>query len=208
MQMVVALGGNAILRRGERGTAEEQRYHVKIAAGHLVRIIQGGHQIIITHGNGPQIGDILEKDECASDKFPRMPLDICGAESLGMIGYLIQQALENALSEAGMNNRVITVVSQTLVDQEDPAFRSPEKPIGPFYAGPESAMLESSLGWMMHEIPGQGFRRVVPSPIPLEIVETNSIRTLFEEGFIVVASGGGGIPVIRDKEGRLSGVEA
>src|SRR5512136_831967 len=129
MRLVVALGGNAILRRGEKGTAEEQLGHVRYAAANLTALVKGGHRIAITHGNGPQVGDILLKNECAKDTLPRMPLDICGAESQGMLGYLIQQSLENALRDAGIDRRVITVVTQTVVDRTDPAFSHPSKPL-------------------------------------------------------------------------------
>lgn len=206
--MIIALGGNALLRRGESGTIEEQRYHVRSAVLHLEKILGQGHRVVITHGNGPQIGDILLKDECASGTVPRMPLDVCGAESQGMIGYLIQQELGNALPGSGGDGRVISVICQTVVDRSDPALNKPEKPIGPFYSGPDAERLREMHGWTMHEIPGQGFRRVVPSPAPVGIVEGKTIRALFEEGHLVIAAGGGGIPVTRGEHGELAGVEA
>ena len=208
MRLVVALGGNAILRRGERGTAEEQAGHVRYAAENLTALVREGHRIAITHGNGPQVGDILLANECARDTLPRMPLDVCGAESQGMLGYLIQQSLENALRDAGVDRRVITVVTQTVVDRSDPAFSRPTKPIGPFYSETEARQLAEKEGWAVHPVEGGLYRRVVPSPAPVRVVEESSIRTLFDEGFIVIAAGGGGIPVVDDGSGNLSGVEA
>jgi carbamate kinase len=208
MRLVVALGGNAILRRGEKGTAGEQFGHVHYAAANLTAIVKEGHRIAITHGNGPQVGDILLKNECAKDALPRMPLDVCGAESQGMLGYMIQQSLENALRTAGIDRRVITVVTQTIVDRGDPAFSLPTKPIGPFFGEIEARQLREREGWTVHPVEGGLYRRVVPSPVPLRIIEESSIRTLVEEGFIVIAAGGGGIPVVQDESGNLEGVEA
>jgi len=208
MRLVVALGGNAILRRGEKGTAGEQFGHVRYAAANLTAIVNEGHRIAITHGNGPQVGDILLKNECAKDTLPRMPLDVCGAESQGMLGYMIQQSLENALRTAGIDRRVITVVTQTVVDRGDPAFSHPTKPIGPFYREIEARERREKDGWTVHPVEGGLYRRVVPSPAPLRVVEESSIRTLVDEGFIVIAAGGGGIPVVQDGSGNLEGVEA
>lgn len=208
MRLVVALGGNAILRRGEKGTAGEQFGHVHYAAANLTAIVKEGHRIAITHGNGPQVGDILLANECAKDTLPRMPLDVCGAESQGMLGYMIQQSLENALRTAGIDRRVITVVTQTTVDCGDPAFSHPSKPIGPFYGEIDARQLREKEGWTVHPVERGLYRRVVPSPAPLRVVEESSIRTLVEEGFIVIAAGGGGIPVVQDESGNLSGVEA
>jgi carbamate kinase len=208
MRLVVALGGNAILRRGEKGTAEEQFGHVRYAAANLVSLVKEGHRIAITHGNGPQVGDILLKNECAKETLPRMPLDVCGAESQGMLGYMIQQSLENALRDAGIDRRVITVVTQTVVDSVDPAFTHPSKPIGPFYGEAEARELVEKEGWAVHPVEGGLSRRVVPSPAPVRVVEESSIRTLVDEGFIVIAAGGGGIPVVEDRSGNLTGVEA
>jgi carbamate kinase len=208
MRLVVALGGNAILRRGEKGTAEEQLGHVRYAARRLAGLVEEGHRIAITHGNGPQVGDILLANECARDTLPRMPLDVCGAESQGMLGYMIQQCLENALREEGIDRRVITVVTQTVVDPADPAFSHPSKPIGPFYGEAEAGQLAEKEGWVIRPAGGGLFRRVVPSPAPLRVVEESSIRTLVDEGFIVIAAGGGGIPVVPDAAGNLTGIEA
>jgi carbamate kinase len=228
MRLVVALGGNAILRRGEKGTAEEQLGHVRNAAERLAGLVEEGHRIAITHGNGPQVGDILLKNECARDTLPRMPLDVCGAESQGMLGYMIQQSLENAFRNEGIDRRVITLVTQTVVNPSDPAFLNlskplsgafsqtprapgtggPSKPIGPFYSEAEAKHLAEKEGWAVRQVEGGLFRRVVPSPAPVRVVEESSIRTLVDEGFVVIAAGGGGIPVVEDASGNLAGVEA
>ncbi|NYT05628.1 MAG: carbamate kinase [Methanomicrobiales archaeon] len=210
MKTVIALGGNAILLRGERGTAEEQFGHVAGAARMIAPLIARGDPVLITHGNGPQVGDILLKNECARDTLPLMPLDVCGAESQGMIGYMIQQSLENELSALGVARPVISLVTQTLVDETDPAFARPTKPIGPFYPPGEAARMREERGWQMApaDPAASAFRRAVPSPDPKAIIEHPSIRTLVDEGFVVVAGGGGGIPVCRSAEGRLYGVEA
>jgi carbamate kinase len=205
--VTVALGGNAILRRGDRGTAEEQAVHVRSTAKELVRLIEEGRRILITHGNGPQVGDILVQNEAAKDLVPQMPLDICGAESQGMIGYMLQQSLEGELRDRRVDTPVVTVLTQVLVDRADPAFKKPTKPIGPFYTAEQSRRLEAK-GWAMIEDSGRGYRRVVPSPTPREIVEGRTISSLFKEGTLVIAAGGGGIPVVREGGGKLRGVEA
>lgn len=209
MKIVAALGGNAILRRGERGTAEEQFAHVARAVEELCGLVAAGHELIVTHGNGPQVGDILLKNECALDVLPRMPLDVCGAESQGMIGYMIQQSMENALARKGIARRVISLVTQTLVDPADPAFSAPSKPVGPFYTAGEVRAADPSwhVGPVETDV-GVRYRRMVPSPDPVEVIEHSSIQALFSQGFIVVAAGGGGIPVCRTPEGDLAGIEA
>jgi carbamate kinase len=206
LRILVALGGNAILQRGSTGTAQEQFDNVRTACGHLVRIIQQGHRIVITHGNGPQVGDILLKDEMAKDSLPPMPLDVCGAESQGMIGYMIQQSLRNELRKAGLNLRVATILTETVVDENDPAFGHPTKPIGPFYTADEADQLREKRGWYVVEDSGRGYRRAVPSPKPVSIVQGEVIRELMDIGTIVVAAGGGGVPVTSGEDSR--GVEA
>lgn len=206
MKVVVALGGNAILRSKEKGTAGEQLTNVDRACKHLVEIVKLGHTITITHGNGPQVGDILLKDECAKEILPPMPLDICGAESQGMIGYMIQQSLRNELAQAGISLQVATVLTETVVDAKDPAFENPTKPIGPFYTATEATRLKQDRGWHLVNDSGRGFRRVVPSPAPVSIVEGQTIKTLIDSGVIVIAAGGGGIPVTSGSESE--GIEA
>ena len=205
-RILVALGGNAILQRAGKGTAEEQFENVRKACRHLVGIIRQGHRIVITHGNGPQVGDILLKDELAKDTLPPMPLDVCGAESQGMIGYMIQQSLRNELRRVGLDLQVTTVLTETVVDPDDPAFEHPTKPIGPFYSASEAAQLKEKRGWYLVNDSGRGYRRAVPSPIPLSIVQGQMIRELMDVGAIVIAAGGGGIPVTSSGESR--GVEA
>jgi carbamate kinase len=208
MKVLIALGGNAILRRGERGTAEEQMANVRVTAKHLVKLLEEGDRIAITHGNGPQVGDILLKNELAKATLPPMPLDVCGAESQGMIGYMLQQGLQDELDAAGLKLPVVTVVTRVLVDPGDPAFEKPTKPVGPFYTAVEASALREERGWHMVDDSGRGYRRVVPSPLPVEIMESKTIAELFGSGTVVVAAGGGGIPVIRDKSGMITGVEA
>lgn len=206
--MVIALGGNAILRHRETGTAEEQFANVRRASRHIARIAGDGYAVVITHGNGPQVGDILLRNELTKDTLPPMPLDVCGAESQGMIGYLLQQSMQEALGEAGLDCPVATVLTQTLVAGDDPAFENPEKPIGPFYTAMQARRLESEKGWRMVQMPGQGYRRVVPSPRPVALIEEQAIVRLFMAGSVVIAAGGGGVPVVADSGGVLRGVEA
>jgi len=206
LKTLVSLGGNAILKHGQRGTAEEQEANVQNTARHLAALLRKGERIAITHGNGPQVGNILLQNEIAKDKLPQMPLDVCGAESQGMIGYMLQRALRGELE--GTKIPVATIVSQTLVDAEDRAFKNPTKPVGPFYTAKEAEQLRESKGWHMISDSGRGYRRVVPSPNPLDIIEKETIIRLFETGTVVISVGGGGVPVVREKNGRLRGVEA
>jgi carbamate kinase len=208
LRILVALGGNAILQRKEKGTAEEQFANVSRACTHLAEIIKAGHKLAVTHGNGPQVGDILLKEELAGENLPHMPLDVCGAESQGMIGYMIQRAMGEQLRRAGLDLPVATVVTQTVVDRDDPAFSHPSKPIGPFYTEGQASALRKARGWTLVEDAGRGFRRVVPSPLPRSIVEGPTISKLFDSGTIVIASGGGGIPVIQEPDGSTTGAEA
>lgn len=208
MRVLVALGGNAILQRGEKGTAAEQLANVRTTAKQLVRIAAKGHRMAVTHGNGPQVGDIMLRDELAKDSLPPMPLDVCGAESQGMLGYMLQQGIESELRIAGLSAPVVSLVSQTIVDPLDPAFSNPTKPVGPFYTEAQAANLRAEHGWTVVNDAGRGYRRVVPSPEPVEIVEKDVVIRLFESGMIVISSGGGGVPVVRNPDGSLRGVEA
>src|SRR5881396_2671732 len=208
MKVLVSLGGNAILKHGQKGTAEEQEANVQNTSKHLASLLRRGERIAITHGNGPQVGNILLQNEIAKETLPAMPLDVCGAESQGMIGYMLQRALRSELESAGQHILVTTIVSQTLVDPKDPAFKNPTKPVGPFYTEKEARRLQESKGWHIISDSGRGYRRVVPSPTPLDILEKETIIRLFETGTVVISVGGGGVPVIRDKDGRLGGVEA
>lgn len=206
--VVVALGGNAILQPGQKGTAEEQRDNVRSTAEQMASLIRDGNRVVITHGNGPQVGNILIQNELARDRIPPMPMDICGAESQGMIGYMMQMYMRNALHEAGLEIPVVTVVTQTLVRRDDPAFRNPTKPVGPFRDSAYAKVRQEHSDEKWIEDSGRGWRRVVPSPDPAAILEGPSIKALVDSGHIVVSVGGGGIPVVEGSEGRLEGIEA
>ena len=207
--ILIALGGNALQRVGEKGTAEEQLFHIRKTANHCADILQRGYSLVITHGNGPQIGSILLQQEHAKDQLPPMPLDICGAQSQGMIGYMMQQQLYNQIREKKIETpHIVALCTQTLVDRHDPAFTYPTKPIGPFYTKEKANALHQTKKWRMMEQKGKGFRRVVPSPMPVDIIEGEMIKKLITMETLVIACGGGGIPVSKDKEGHLIGVEA
>ena len=207
-KVLVALGGNAILKAGQKGTAEEQLERVRKTCVHLVRLIREGYRIAVTHGNGPQVGDILLKNEQSKDVSPPMPLDVCGAQSQGMIGYMLQQSMRNELKKADLRLPVVALVTQTIVDARDEAFTHPTKPIGPFYTASEAAQLRREKRWTLVEDSGRGYRRVVPSPQPIDIVEKDTVRILFEQGVLVVAAGGGGVPVVVKRNGCLAGIDA
>ncbi len=203
MRVVVALGGNALLRRGEPMTAEAQRANVRLAAAALADLARD-HDIVVAHGNGPQVG-LLALQAAAYSSETVWPLDILGAESVGMIGYLVEQELANALPPGA---RLATLLTQIEVDPEDSAFARPEKPIGPLYDTAAAQKARLSQGWpMFEESPGK-WRRVVPSPLPRSITQIHAVRLLVEAGVTVVCAGGGGIPVIRRGDGRLEGIEA
>ena len=205
---VLALGGNAILQRGEHGTFQEQYQNIKSTMAQVADLVRGGQRFIITHGNGPQIGATLIRHELGGQSVPPLPLHVCGAETQGFLGYLIQQSLQSELIKKGQMAKVVTVVSQVLVDREDPAFRNPSKPIGPFYTEwQKRKLLEERQDIALKEDSGRGFRRVVPSPEPQEVIEIDAIRTLVDQEIVVIACGGGGIPVVQSN-GEFSGVEA
>jgi len=207
--VVIALGGNAILQPGQRGTIEEQLENVNTACKHLVEIAASEkYEMVITHGNGPQVGNLLLQNEAASSLVAPMPLDVCGAGTQGMMGYIIQQTLANQLRAADLRHHITTVVTQVIVDRDDPAFKKPSKPIGPFYSWSEARRLRGERGWEMRKDSKRGYRRVVASPKPLEIQETRIIRNMLENEEIVIAVGGGGIPVVREDDRSLRGVEA
>lgn len=207
-RVVLAFGGNALQKNGEV-TAEGQK---KIAeeVGEAIYELSSKYEIIIAHGNGPQVGNILIHEEgAASEKAPAMPLETAVAMSQGQIGYWLTQAINNAFLAHGKQAKVATVVSQVVVSKSDPAFKNPSKPIGQFYSEKEAKALARAKGWMVKEDAGRGWRRVVPSPKPIDIVEKKTILELIEDGIIVIAAGGGGIPVYRTKLlGRLKGVDA
>ena len=206
--MLVALGGNVILPAGTAGTIQEQRKITLETMSAVVGTLEPDDRLILTHGNGPVVGNILIRNAAAAERIPPMPLDVCGADSQGGIGYMIVQCLENALAEANIKRNVTAVVTRVRVRLDDPAFEKPTKPIGPFYLVAEANRLSMKRGWTMREDAGRGWRRMVPSPLPQEILELEGIRTLFDAGHIVVAVGGGGIPVAVSKNGKQRGVEA
>ncbi|WP_010479371.1 carbamate kinase [Thermococcus zilligii] len=209
-RVVIALGGNAILQRGQKGTYEEQMENVRKTAEQIAEIIlSGDYEVVITHGNGPQVGALLLQMDAGQHVhgIPAQPMDVAGAMTQGQIGYMIGQALINELRKRGVERPVATIVTQTLVDKDDPAFKNPGKPVGPFYDEETAKKLAREKGWTVIEDAGRGWRRVVASPDPKGHVEAPVIVDLVEKGFIVIASGGGGVPVI-EENGQLKGVEA
>lgn len=204
---LIAVGGNSLIRAGEKGTIAEQLANARHTAAAIIGLIRDGYRLVITHGNGPQVGAQLLRSERASDQVPGQPLDVCGAASQGEIGYILTQSLNNELSAAGLQVPVVSVVTQTIVSREDPAMQHPSKPIGPFYSHADAEQRKRLLGWEIVEDAARGYRRVVPSPEPVDIVELEVVRDLLNQGALVVAAGGGGIPVVRE-DGVLRGVEA
>ena len=207
MKLVIALGGNALQSGGGPATAEAQLEVVHKTCGYLADIILKGHEILIVHGNGPQIGRIHLASETAKDVTPAMPFDVCGAMSQGYIGYHIQQAMRKALDARGISRPVATIVTQMVVDKKDTGFKNPTKPIGVFYTKEEAQAMAKEKGYVVREDSGRGWRRVVASPLPLRIHELETVKTLFNAGTVVITCGGGGIPVVEDENG-LSGVAA
>ncbi|MFZ0706923.1 MAG: carbamate kinase [Candidatus Korobacteraceae bacterium] len=204
---LVAVGGNSLIRAGEKGTIAEQLANTRRTAAAIRAMIELGYRLVVTHGNGPQVGAQLLRSERASDVAYSQTLDVCGACSQGEIGYLLAQSLNNEFASASLKIPVVCLVTQTVVSADDPAMLHPSKPIGPFYSRSDAEEKRRTLGWQIVEDAARGYRRVVPSPEPLEIVELDLIRDLVEDGALVVCTGGGGIPVLRD-DGALRGVEA
>jgi len=205
---VVAVGGNSLIRDERHKTVPDQYAATVETAKHIAGMIEKGWNVVLTHGNGPQVGFILRRSELALHELHPVPLDYCGADTQGAIGYMFQRALHNEFSKRGMNKQAATVVTQVLVDKNDPAFQTPSKPIGSFMSAEAAARKRAEEGWAMVEDAGRGWRRVVPSPLPKKIIERDAIETLIRGGFIVICSGGGGIPVIENENGQLEGVEA
>lgn len=206
-KIVIALGGNALQSKNSAPTAEGQLEVVKNTCERIADICSQGYEVAIVHGNGPQVGRILLASETAKDVTPAMPFDVCGAMSQGYIGYHIQQALRYALNIRNINYPVLTVATQMIVDEKDPGFTNPTKPIGPFYTEEEAKALQDEKGYTMKEDAGRGWRRVVASPIPKKIVEIEAIKNLWDTS-IVISCGGGGIPVVEKMNGTLEGVAA
>ena len=206
-RIVIALGGNALQSGDSAPTAEAQLAVVRKTAEQIAEISRRGYEMAVVHGNGPQVGRILLASETAKDTVPAMPFDVCGAMSQGYIGYHIQQALKYALAARNRNYPVVTLTTQMIVDQNDPAFRNPTKPIGAFYTEEQARVLEQEKGYAMREDSGRGWRRVVASPRPRRIVEIDAVRLLWDHA-VVITCGGGGIPVVENPDGTLEGVAA
>jgi len=205
---IIAIGGNAILQEGQRGTIEEQLANIKTVCASIIDLIQEGFQVVLIHGNGPQVGNILLRYETAANMFPVEPLDVCVAQTQGMLGYLIQETLYNFIHEKELGMDVATVVTQVVVDKNDPAFEEPTKPVGPFYTKAEAEKIAREKGIPFVEDSGRGYRRVVPSPDPIDVVEKDIIGLLVKNNVITIALGGGGIPVVRGEKGQLIGADA
>ncbi len=206
--VVVALGGNALIQAGESGTVEEQTRNAETICGNLMSLVERDYNIIITHGNGPQVGQQVIRHEHARDRVPEMPLDVVVAETQGNIGYFLQQTLLNHINRRNLYRYVVTVICQVIVERDDPAFSNPAKPIGTFMTREQAEAMQALHGWHVVEDSGRGYRRVVPSPTPVKVIQRHMIRHAAREGNIVIAGGGGGIPVRFRADGDYEGVEA
>ncbi|HTO76687.1 MAG TPA: carbamate kinase [Thermoanaerobaculia bacterium] len=205
---VVAFGGNALLPPEDSGTTEEQLVRAREAVRKLLPILGKGYELVVVHGNGPQVGNVLIQAEAAADRVPRQPLDFCVAQTEGSIGFLLELAFGNELSKAGFRKEIVTIVTQVQVDAADPAFDKPTKPVGPFFPKDKAARLMDEMGWSMVEDSGRGWRKVVASPRPVAIRGVDVMAALVNRGHIVIAAGGGGVPVVVTEEGEIRGVEA
>ena len=207
-KIVVALGGNAIIAAGQKGTISEQFANTRLSLDGIIRLIKDGYKMVITHGNGPQAGAMLLRVEAGLLKdIADRPLGVIVADTQGGMGYMIEQSLQNSLIAEGINKDVVTILSQVVVDKNDPQMKDPSKPVGPFYSEEAANTMKSEKGWTMVEDSGRGWRRVVPSPIPQTVVERKVIKTLVDAGNIVIAGGGGGIPVYIEEDGTYEGVD-
>jgi len=207
-RVVIALGGNAAYPPTIKGTAEEQLEVMEALCEHFVRMINAGYQLVITHGNGPVVGNILFRMAKTAAELPPMPMDVCVAHSQGGMGYMLEQSFQNVMRRRGCHAGVAAVLTEVEVDPKDPAFTHPTKPVGKFFSEMEAKRLEKETGWNFIEDSGRGWRRVVPSPLPKEILDLPAIEALISAGLIPIAAGGGGIPVIRDAQGDYKGVPA
>ena len=206
---VIAIGGNSLIKDEKHISVESQYEAAKETCYHIADLIQEGYEVAIGHGNGPQVGFILRRSEIAAKEgMHEVPLDVCGADTQGAIGYALQQNLQNILYQRGIRKKVVTVITQTLVDNNDPAFHNPSKPIGGFMSQEEALRRQQEQGWAVIEDAGRGWRRVVPSPLPKEIVELETVETLLERGIVTITVGGGGIPVIDPGDGNYQGIAA
>lgn len=208
--LVIALGGNALLDSKSKGTVEEREAAADETAEQLIPLFKSEeYDVILTHGNGPQVGNLLIQQEEGSTKVPPMPLDVCVAETQGEIGYILQKAIQNAFEKHGIRKNILSLLTQVLVDEKDPAFEKLSKPVGPYYTAEQTREILKTKNWKFKEDPaGKGFRRVVASPKPLKVLQSGIISDLTKDGYIVISVGGGGIPVYYDKKGDIAGVEA
>ena len=206
--VLVAMGGHAFMQPGEAGTIEDHERNAAQIAALLMTLVERDYYLCVTHGNGPQVGNLLLQQEHARAEVPSLPLDVLVAMTEGSLGYILQQALLNELRKRQAKRYVVTVVTQVVVDENDPAFRSPTKPIGPFLSREEAERRRDQLGWKVKEDAGRGWRRLVPSPQPLRVIQRHMIRDAVRQGHIVVACGGGGIPVKKQADGQFAGLEA
>jgi len=209
-RIVIALGGNAIKLPRQRGTYEEQRASIQSASLCILAFIKKGFDVVITHGNGPQVGSLLVQQEAVASQLPPQPMDSCNAMTQGQLGYMLQQALMNELKSLNLNFNVVTMITQVLVDRNDPAFLHPGKPVGPFYDAKTGEQLEAERGYLIKRVLPEGekpFRRVVPSPDPIRILEVNALKKVVDAGMIVIAAGGGGVPVVLNERGAFEGIE-
>ncbi len=204
---VIALGGNAIIRKGEKGTIHEQFANTRRSMEPVVELLQEGYNFILTHGNGPQVGNIMLQVERAKDEVPETPLGVADAMTCGSMGYMIEQCLQNIMLRKGVWRNVVTVPAQVLVDKSDPAMDNPTKPIGPFYTEDEASRLRDERGWVVKEDANRGYRRYVASPYPIDIIEKDAINLLLKQHYILITVGGGGIPVFFEEDGTIEGVD-
>ena len=205
---VVAIGGNALIKKGEEGNIYQQFANARETCAKLIKVVEMGYDIILTHGNGPQVGDSIRRHENSRKIIPPYPLGVCVAETVGSMGYMLQQTMQNTVKNSKVRKDVVTIITQVVVDKNDPSFDNPTKPIGQFFSKQDIDEITKTEKWTVVEDSGRGWRRVVPSPKPLRIVEKDTIRDLLEKGKIVIACGGGGLPVIQLESGLLDGVEA
>jgi len=205
---VVAMGGHAFTQSGDKGTYEDHERNARQICRELIVLVERGYRLVITHGNGPQVGELLLRQELTRDDLPRWPLDVLVAQTEGSLGYLMQRAMLNELNVRGIHRWVVTMVTQVVVDKKDPAFAAPAKPVGPFMTPEQAEVGTNEYGWVVREEIGRGWRRVVPSPVPKRIVQAEMVREVVRSGNIAVAAGGGGIPVTLDSGGNYEGVEA
>lgn len=206
--VLVAMGGHAFLQEGEEGTVEEQFRNAERIADRVLTLVERGHDLVLTHGNGPQVGSLMYQQELARDEVPALPLDALVAMTEGSLGYILQQSLLNRLRARKLERWVVTMVTQVLVDRDDPAFEAPNKPVGPVLPREEAERRRDELGWNVREDVGRGWRRYVPSPRPRRVLQHRMIGEVAREGHVVVAGGGGGVPIREEDDGRYVGVEA